>query len=65
MGLGSQTVPRILAVTKSSYGTQIAETVGTRTKISGTVRGFLVLRFKSQGQHSLGLAFPSHAHPCI
>ena len=62
LGLESQAVPRILAVPKSSHGTQIPGTLGTGTKIVGTVPGFSALGLKSQGQKSLGLAVPSHAH---
>ena len=40
LGLKSQVVPRILAVPKSSHGTQIPGTLGTGTKIVGTVPGF-------------------------
>ena len=45
------------------HGTQIPGTLGTGTKIVGTVPGFSALGLKSQGQKSLGLAVPSHAHP--
>ena len=58
----SQAVPRNLAAQKSSHGTQIAMTVGTRNKISGTVPGFWALGPKSQEQKSFGLAVPYHAH---
>ena len=44
----------ILAVPKSSHGTQIPETLGTGTKIVGTVQGFWALGLKSLGQKSLG-----------
>ena len=58
-------VPRILAVPMSSHGTQIPGTLGTGTKIVGTVPGVSALGLKSQGQKSLGLAVPSHAHPWL
>ena len=64
MGLESQAVSRILAVPKSSHWAQIPGTLWTGTKIVGTVPGFSALGLKSQGQKSLGLAVPSHAHPC-
>ena len=56
-------VPRILAVPKSSHGTQIPGTLGTGTKILGIVQWFWALGLKSLGQKTLGLAVPSHAHP--
>ena len=40
LGLESQAVPRILAVPKSSHGTQIPGILGTGTEIVGTVPGF-------------------------
>ena len=63
MRLESQTVQRILAVPKSSHGTQIPETLETGTKIVGTVPGFSALGQKFKGQTPLKLAVPSHAHP--
>ena len=40
LGLGQISLKRILFVPKSSHGTQIAEFVGTRTKIFGAVPVF-------------------------
>ena len=34
------------------------------TQISASVPGFWALGLKSHGQKSLGLAVPSHVHPC-
>ena len=65
LGLESQAVPRVLAVPKSSHGTRIPETLGTGTKIVATVPRLSALGLKSHGQRSLGMAVPSHAHPCF
>ena len=51
LGLESQAGPRILAVPKSSYGTQIPGSLGTGTKIFGTVPGFRALELKSLRQN--------------